>query len=511
MSPHLWRCRAMRNVTIAAVLIGAMVLSQPGQAAEFTCASGDVACLVKAIREANASDEANTITLEAGTYPLTEGDNNTDGSNGLPSITSPLTLQGAGADVTVIERAAGTPAFRLMHVAATGALMLEGLTLRGGFASSGPRAEPGGGLFNNGGTVALTRSILTGNAAGGGGGLANYGGIVLLTQVRVVRNEALASTRGGGLLNTGRLILSESTLANNRAETGGGLATGGTVLVTNTTVADNEAAVGAGIFQSDGLLTIVTTTLARNHAAVEGGGLFGRMVTLINATLTDNSAGKGGGLAGSAVLLNTLLARNSSMNLPSIGFRSPDCVGNLISLGTNLLGDPTGCTITLRATDRTGDLGAGKLISDGPPGRGYVPLVQDSPAVDAGNPAFCPPTDQLGRLRIGTCDIGAVEFQPPTSPPPAVAIDIRPRKYSTKPPSPAVATNIRPRPLPIPPPGPPSGSLTHNSLLKILKGEQSVREEELRQEAPSRKSEPLPPKHSSNEGCLLKTLKGEPC
>jgi hypothetical protein len=487
MYTHLRRCRAIGSVSIAAALIGTLALSQPGQAAEFTCASGDVACLIKAMREANTNGEANTITLEAGTYLLTTVDNNTDGANGLPSITSPLTLQGAGADATVIERAAGTPAFRLVHVAATGALTLEGLTLRGGFASTGPRFEPGGGLFNNGGSVALTRTILTGNTAGGGGGLANHGGTVLLTQALVARNEALSPTSGGGLLNTGTLIVFETTLANNRAHAGGGLAIGGTGLVTNTTVTDNEAAVGAGIFQSDGTLTIVKTTFTRNQAAVEGGGLFGHMVTLLNATLTDNSGGMGGGLAGSAVLLNTLLARNSSMGLRSLGLQSPDCAGRVISLGTNLLGDPTGCTVTLRATDRTGDLGAGEFTSGGPPGRGHVPLLPDSQAIEAGNPAFCPPTDQLGQRRVGVCDIGAVEFQPPTPSRQAVAIDIRPRTF------------------PIPPPRSPSRPLGKDRLLlKILKGEPFP-------PTLSHAPEPLPPKRFSDKGCLLKTLKGEPC
>ena len=487
MSTHMWRCRAMGSVSIAAAFIGTLALSQPGQAADFACASGDVACLIKAIREANGNGEANTITLEAGTYPLTTVDNNTDGSNGLPSITSPLTLQGAGADATVIERAAGTPAFRLMHVAATGALTLEGLTLRGGLASSRPRLESGGGLFNNGGAVALTRTMLTGNTAGGGGGLANHRGTVLITQALIAHNEALSTTSGGGLLNTGTLILSETTFANNRAHAGGGLATGGTALVTNTTVTDNEAAVGAGIFQSDGTLTIVKTTFARNQAAVEGGGLFGHMVMLLNATLTDNSGGMGGGLAGSAVLLNTLLARNTSMGLRSLGLRSPDCGGRVISLGTNLLGDPTGCIITLRATDRTGDLGAGEFTSDRPAGRGHVPLLPDSPAIEAGNPAFCPPTDQLGQRRVGVCDIGAVEFQPSTSPRQAVAIDSQRRAFPT------------------PHPRSPSRPLGKDRLLlKILKGEPFS-------PTLSHAPESVPPKRSLDKSCLLKTLKGAPC
>jgi hypothetical protein len=191
MYTHLWRWCAMGSVAIAAALTGTLARSHPGQAAEFSCASGDVACLIQAIHEANANGEANTITLEAGTYPLTAVDNNTNGSNGLPSIASPLTLRGAGAAATVIERTAGSPRFRLVHVAATGALTLEGLTLRAGLAGSGARFEP-----------------------------------------------------GGGLLNTCRLILSDTTLANNRAHAGGGLAASGTELVTNTTVPDNEATVG---------------------------------------------------------------------------------------------------------------------------------------------------------------------------------------------------------------------------------------------------------------------------
>jgi hypothetical protein len=31
--------------------------------------------------------------------------------------------------------------------------------------------------------------------------------------------------------------------------------------------------------------------------------------------------------------------------------------------------------------------------------------------MDAGNDAFCPRTDQLGRRRVGPCDIGAIEFR----------------------------------------------------------------------------------------------------
>src|SRR5262245_52123266 len=82
----------------------------------------------------------------------TDVDNNTDGPNGLPSVTSTLTIQGAGADTTVIERQPIVlpfpPQFRLLHVAATGGLTLERLTIRGGGVTA--TAFEGGGLFNRG-------------------------------------------------------------------------------------------------------------------------------------------------------------------------------------------------------------------------------------------------------------------------------------------------------------------------------------------------------------------------
>ena len=41
-------------------------------------------------------------------------------------------------------------------------------------------------------------------------------------------------------------------------------------------------------------------------------------------------------------------------------------------------------------------------------------LLQDSPAIDAGNSAVSLPTDQRGVARYGTSDIGAFEMTPPT-------------------------------------------------------------------------------------------------
>ena len=142
--------------------------------------------------------------------------------------------------------------------------------------------------------------------------------------------------------------------------------------------------------------------------------------------MTGNTASQGGGISiagggilapgGQAILRNTILAQNTVSPTGS----GPDCVtqwaspGQATSHGHNLIGDPTGCNITWATGDLTGDPGLGAFTDDGTPGQGYLPLLPTSRAIDAGDPAACPATDQLGQLRVTPCDIGAVEFAPVT-------------------------------------------------------------------------------------------------
>src|SRR5262249_28841075 len=89
--------RISSSVSMISIVGLSLALVPPAvQAATFSCASGDVQCLIIAINQANANlQPENTIHLEAGTYTLTNIDNNTDGPNGLPSITSTLTIDAA--------------------------------------------------------------------------------------------------------------------------------------------------------------------------------------------------------------------------------------------------------------------------------------------------------------------------------------------------------------------------------------------------------------------------------
>ena len=101
----------------------------------------------------------------------------------------------------------------------------------------------------------------------------------------------------------------------------------------------------------------------------------------------------------------------------------------ITSLGNNIIGDPTGCDITLLPNDLTGDPGLDAFTDNGTPGNGHFPLLETSRAIDAVNNEVCfsnpvLATDQIGNPRVGICDIGAIEFEP--VPVLTVALDVRP-------------------------------------------------------------------------------------
>jgi hypothetical protein len=425
--PRGWRW------AIAGAALGLTLASAPlVQAMTVRCGAGDVACLINAIHTANANGEANTITLAAGTYTLTDVDNTTDGPNGLPSITGTITIVGDSAATTIVGRPDlppfGGPPLRIFHVPPTGTLALEKLTVTGG--SLQDSSWDGAGIFNASGTLTLTQSIVTQNYGGlntTGVGIASDNGTLNITDSAMVSN--LAEGACGGLLSTdGTVAITHSTISNNGADFVGGLCTTATMLIVNSTVAHNFAETTGGI-ANGGTLTILNSTIAengqRNLAGTDSGGGItnGGMLTVINSTISGNTTefGHGGGITsggGTVQLQNTILALNTALN-----GTGGDCLGAVSSLGNNLIGDPTNCTITLLPSDLTGDPGLDAFTDNGTPGNGHFPLLPDSAAIDAGNDAACPSTDQLGEPRVGPCDIGAIEFQPAVL---TVVIDIKP-------------------------------------------------------------------------------------
>ncbi|MDY7075372.1 MAG: choice-of-anchor D domain-containing protein [Chloroflexota bacterium] len=127
--------------------------------------------------ECPAGSGGDTIVLQANTaYTLSAVDNTWYGPNGLPPVTTPITITGHGA--TIVR--GGGEDFRFFYVSPSGDLMLTDLTLRDGRAqggaggagangSGGGGAGLGGAIFNRGDLV-LRNCTLVGNEAVGGVG-----------------------------------------------------------------------------------------------------------------------------------------------------------------------------------------------------------------------------------------------------------------------------------------------------------------------------------------------------
>ncbi len=115
----------------------------------FTVGAGDVSTLIADINTANSNGQSNVINLTASTYNLTTVNNFWYGANGLPAISSNLTVHGNGA--TIQRASSGAPYFRLFYVSGglelpPGSLMMDNVTLEGGVAKGGDSNHGGGGF-----------------------------------------------------------------------------------------------------------------------------------------------------------------------------------------------------------------------------------------------------------------------------------------------------------------------------------------------------------------------------
>ena len=435
----------MKKLALTVTLLALWAI-EPVHAAEFFCPSGDVTCLIAAINNANGMPGAHVINLEPGSYTLQVVDNITDGPNGLPSIKRSILIQATAEDLpTVIERDLNLNApqfpfgtqFRIFHVSVAGELELEGVTVQRGSLIVPPLG--GNAIFNRGVTT-LRDSIVTDNI-GEEGAILNIG---TLNVLRTVIADNGFGHEAGGINNAagGNVVVENSTIAHNAAIGAGGILNRGSLVVRNSAIIFNSTDCcqpGGGILNV-GSLEIVNSTIAKNVAgqfSSGGGGIFnsGGLVSITNSTVRENriagppSTGGGGiqNQGGIFRIQNTIVASNLS---GSVGF-SPDCRGTITSLGNNLVGDPSGCDINLQPSDLTGDPGLGSLVGGGEddlPGRAYYPVLAGSPIIERGNPNACLQSDQLGNLRVGICDIGAVEFQGKM----LVSVDVRPRRNANK-------------------------------------------------------------------------------
>jgi hypothetical protein len=409
--------------------------------ADFTCGSGSTVCLIAAIQASNANGEDNAIFLEAGEYILDTVNNDTDGPNGLPSITGRMSIRGPDGVGSTIQRNMDSPGFRIFHVASQGSLTLDWLALSGGMSAF---PAPGGGAILNRGALAIHRSTLSNNLViqGSAGGAILNIGTVTISHSEISSNSSIGGS-GGGIASSGSLVIEDSfirgnlvrfgpggggismsgfgfllrtTVAGNSTQRdGGGILNGGTLTIENSNIHRNDSEEvssgrGGGVFNS-GVLTISSSTVSQNRSTFDGAGIFNSGdLFLTNLTVAQNQQRVLSGTAGlfnsgTARLQNTILALNT---LEQTGMAA-DC-NSFSSLGNNLIGNFAGCSFVGRPTDLVADPLL-DVFSESPlvAGSGHYPLRRRSPAIDAANEAACTPRDQLGDRRVRQCDIGAVE------------------------------------------------------------------------------------------------------
>ena len=206
----------MTTVTTQKKLLSLLIsqaLIVPTQAAIIDVNCGDVTGLINAINTANSNIGADEINLNVDAqvncvYPLTVVDNNTDGANGLPSITTPITINGNQSAI----RRQGSEEFRIIYVASTGNLTLKQLSVENGLVTGRWPQNTGGGIFNRG-ELTLKDSTISGNTADSGGGIYNDISTATFTNSTISGNTA---DLGGGIYNSNSTINSRNIFSINR-------------------------------------------------------------------------------------------------------------------------------------------------------------------------------------------------------------------------------------------------------------------------------------------------------
>jgi hypothetical protein len=179
------------------------------------------------------------------------------------------------------------------------------------------------------------------------------GGTASISGLTITGGHATGSA-GGGILNSGQLTVSDSTISGNSATAdGGGIFNDGALMVSDSTISGNSAQDdGAGIFNV-GTLQVSDSTISGNSAQQTGGGIadFGNSatMTIVSSTIANNSVVTGGGglsmQSSTVILYDTIVAgnvRGSSTPDDVDGSVTSTSTANLIGVGTGLSGITNG-------------------------------------------------------------------------------------------------------------------------------------------------------------------------
>lgn len=177
----------------------------------------------------------------------------------------------------------------------------------------------------------------------------------------VIQNGKPRADGGGGILNFGRLALSNAIVRNNnarggrtQADVGGGLCNdvGATMTLNNVTVTGNSAIGGGGIFNHVGgsaTLTDVTVSGNNTQDILGGAGVYNAgTATLNRVTISGNTTGGfGGGMAngGVAVLTDVTVSGNTAVSAGALLSCSANALFCLFTQGSVVMTTLTNVTV----------------------------------------------------------------------------------------------------------------------------------------------------------------------
>ncbi len=288
-----------------------------------------------------------------------------------------LTINGPGADVLSIESNFAHRIFRAQQ----GNIKISGLRISRGVAPVGFPNSGGGIWVVEGANLTLESCSVTENQ--------RTGIYTMSDSTLTVNNSLISGNDGGGIDGAGGLSISNSTVAEN---VDFGISwLNGTVKLTNITVSGNG---DVGIVFNTSNATILNSTIANNGRVSPVGNVGGLQI--------ENGA--------TVNLKNTIIANNTGL--------TPDISGAIVSQGNNLIRNRTGGTGFV-ASDLPNNTNPalGGFANNG--GATYtISLLSTSPAINAGNNAGAPATDQRGiaRPQESVADIGAYERHPSPTP-----------------------------------------------------------------------------------------------
>jgi hypothetical protein len=341
--PHR-SARSTAFLSCALFLLLLLGSSFTAQAAAFNIPNGDVAALISAINQANASDGKDEINLAAGgTYTFKAIDNEYMeihdnepvyfGANAMPQINSNIIINANGATLQrdpLFSSCNASNELRLFWVNGSGKLTINNATVRNGCV--GEYGSGGAVYGRDGATVSINGSTFQNNTTSGivldGGAItvdsgflfvqgSNFtansstyvgGAISLDSSTGVIYNSNFTSntnpSSGGAVAGDWNSDVSiyNSAFTMNSSNSGGAVVSrnaskmrlSGVTFVANTTVFDGGAAQNEG-----GVMTITNSTFTGNigtsAGAVNNDNVTGGRMYIFNSTFSDNIAQDFGG------------------------------------------------------------------------------------------------------------------------------------------------------------------------------------------------------------------------